>query len=62
MSNHISLFNFDTLTLMTTTVFEVMAWMSNYISLFYLDVIIPPYPNLDAGLVDLKHKENHHWS
>ena len=54
MSNYISLFNFDTLTLMTTTVFEVMAWMSNYISLFYMDVIIPPYPNLDAGLVDLK--------
>ena len=28
--------------------------MSNYISLFYFDVIIWPYPNIDAILVDLK--------
>ena len=29
---------------------EVWAWMSNYISLFYMDVITYPCPNLNAGL------------
>ena len=32
---------------------EVRAWMSNYIPLFYMDVITHPCHNSDAGLNNL---------
>ena len=33
--------------------YEIKAWMSNYIALFYDEAIVYPCPNLDAGLVNL---------
>ena len=35
----------------TAIVFK--AWMSNYIPLFYADVIIYPCPNSNAGFADI---------
>ena len=35
------------------TAVEVRVNMGNYTSLFYVNVIIYPCPNLDAGLADL---------
>ena len=45
MSNYIPLFYLTTI--------AVRAWMSNYIPLMYVGVITYPYPNNDAGLLNL---------
>ena len=34
---------------------EVRAW--NYMSLFYINVIIYPYPNVDAGLANIRYQK-----
>ena len=40
-------------TVMLKTPLEVMAWMSNYILIFYMDVLTYQCPNLDADLANL---------
>ena len=39
--------------LTSTLIIEVKAWMSNYISLFYVDVIAFPFPYPNTGLHNL---------